>query len=436
MTFEAIQAEQAAALQARSVELSCASLGGSVRSFSDEWFADAVNLIKPGPAVSLKGQFGPKGALYDGWETRRHNPDYDWVILRLAPAGGGRISGFDVDTTTFNGNEVPAFKIYGLWSEQPDVEENSDQLVDGGLTETSFTHVKLHMIPDGGISRFRVYGQVDLPPVGTGLSEIVVPKHPELNSLDLAHMLNGARHFGVGSNLLLPGRGKDMGDGWETKRSRTPGHRDWVVVQLAEPGVLSSVDIDTLHFLGNFPESCEIHGCLYEGSELIPPSHDDLHAETWFPLVSRTKLGPGRIHNVDVIPTGQQRVTSHVRLTMHPDGGIKRLRVYGRRAKELFKAGIDLSSPAVLASLPPVPRANAEQEVPQVTHATSLTPHNFAPYGEVVMVPPADHPAPGGLKRVNQDTASKHCELAHVVHAYPEHERVQTNVHVYTASPT
>lgn len=65
--------------------------------------------------------------------------------------------------------------------------------MDGGLTESSFTHVKLHMIPDGGISRFRVYGQVDLPLVGTGLSEVAVPEHPELNTLDLAHMLNGAR---------------------------------------------------------------------------------------------------------------------------------------------------------------------------------------------------------------------------------------------------
>lgn len=208
-----------------------------------------------------------------------------------------------------------------------------------------------------------------------------------------------------------------------------------MVVQLAEPGVLSSVDIDTIHFLGNFPESCELHGCLYEGPELVPPGHDDLLAESWFPLVARTKMGPGRIHKVDVIPSGQRRVTSHVRLTMHPDGGIKRLRMYGRRAKELSKAGIDLHSPTALAALPPIPGTMTECKVPQVTHAISLTPQNFAPYGQVVVVPTADHPAPGGVKRVNQDTASKHCELAHVVQAYPEHERVQTNVHVYVSDP-
>lgn len=226
-----------------------------------------------------------------------------------------------------------------------------------------------------------------------------------------------------------------MGDGWETKRSRTPGHRDWVVVQLAEPGVLSGVDVDTLHFLGNFPESCEIQGCLYEGPELVPPGHDNLHADAWFPLVARTALGPGRIHSLDVIPSGKQRVATHVRLTMHPDGGIKRLRVYGRRAMELSKAGINLHSPAALAALPPLPRRTGERGMPHITHASLLTPHGFAPYGRVVAEPTADYPAPGGVKRVNQDTASKHCELAHVTQTYPKHERVQTNVHVYVSDP-
>ena len=114
MSFDALDQPQfAAAVGSTSVELSSAALGGCVLGCSDEWFADAVNLIKPHAAESLKGQFGPKGALYDGWETRRHNATYDWVILRLGPAGGGRVTGFDVDTTTFNGNEAPAVEIFG-----------------------------------------------------------------------------------------------------------------------------------------------------------------------------------------------------------------------------------------------------------------------------------------------------------------------------------
>lgn len=62
----------------------------------------------------MKGQFGPQGALFDGWETRRHNSTYDWVILRLGPVAGGSVTGFDVDTANFNGNEAPEVEIYGL----------------------------------------------------------------------------------------------------------------------------------------------------------------------------------------------------------------------------------------------------------------------------------------------------------------------------------
>jgi allantoicase len=86
------------------------------------------------------------------------------------------------------------------------------------------------MYPDGGIARFRAYGKVIPAPPLPGL---------ENAPLDLAHVLNGGRvvavsdqHFGVGPNLLLPGRGLDMGDGWETKRSRAPGHLDWAIIRL------------------------------------------------------------------------------------------------------------------------------------------------------------------------------------------------------------
>ena len=98
---------------------------------SDDFFADVANLLKvevcrtytrdPGkprfasgrlahtflhiqclqPALSLKGQFGPNGALFDGWETRRHNPTFDWCIIKLGVPGS--IHAFDIDTSHFNG---------------------------------------------------------------------------------------------------------------------------------------------------------------------------------------------------------------------------------------------------------------------------------------------------------------------------------------------
>ncbi|WFD00003.1 Allantoicase [Malassezia yamatoensis] len=321
MTFQLISEEELhRTLGVTSVEISSSALGGKVLGCSDEWFAGSENLIKPGPAQSMTGQYGPNGALYDGWETRRHNPTHDWAIIRLGPAGGGRITGFDVDTTTFSGNEGPAAAVYGAYLPHDDKEIGPDDeeweevlpeipcgpfghhiyaFSDPNGTKSAYTHVKLMMIPDGGISRLRVYGVIQVPPVGHGVGEKAVHGHPELNTLDLAHVLNGGRvvftndqHFGVGSNILLPRRGRDMSDGWETKRSRQPNHHDWVVVRLGEPGVLNYIEVDTIHFLGNFPESFVLDGCSFEGPGDVPPDHHDLKSSNWTQLVSRTKLGP------------------------------------------------------------------------------------------------------------------------------------------------
>lgn len=181
------------------------------------------------------------------------------------------------------------------------------------------------MIPDGGIARFRVYGRIPAPPVGLGVAE-KVESDPRFNSFDLAHSMNGGRvvftsdqHFGKGPNILLPGRGKDMGDGWETRRSRTPGHKDWLVIKLSEPGYLSYAEIDTAHFLGNFPESVELHGIEFDGD--VPPgttSADGTSASAgWFQLLERKKTGPGKQHYFGFGDAEKKRI-SHVRVTMHP----------------------------------------------------------------------------------------------------------------------
>ncbi|PWY98529.1 Allantoicase [Testicularia cyperi] len=379
-----------------STEISSVALGGHVLSTSDEWFAPASSLLKVGPAPSLKGQFGPKGALFDGWETRRHNPTYDWVVLRLGPKAGGKLNGFDVDTANFSGNEAPEIAVFGLtltpeeeaqvgntlsaddkrWEELVPVSPCGPSqrhlfALDTTKFTKTYTHIKLHMIPDGGIARFRVYGVITPPPVGQGEGEQVDPSNPALNILDLAHCLNGGRivftddqHFGAGSNIILPGRGKDMGDGWETRRSRGKGHFNWTIVKLGEPGFLSYAEIDTAHFLGNFPESGELLGTSHAGAGV--PGAD----AQWVPLLPRTKLGPGRRHFF-ALQNGNSAAFTHVMLKMHPDGGIKRLRVHGRRAGPILAAGIDsasLPSVAVPEDIQdPLPSATSDPFAPMTS---------------------------------------------------------------------
>ncbi|KAL5631484.1 hypothetical protein ACGC1H_007116 [Rhizoctonia solani] len=322
---------------ATATEISSVALGGRAVRWSDQFFAEASNLVKVEPAVSHKGTFKPTGAVFDGWETRRHNSGNDWCIIRLG-VPSGYIVGFDIDTAHFNGNEAPAASVQALFAEsrekpqaddprweellpKADLGPSSRHLFRIPQTKEAYTHVKLNMYPDGGIARFRVYG-------------LVAPIFPAdaFAPLDLASVFSGARvvftsdqHFGIGPNLLLPGRGKDMGDGWETRRSRQPGHKDWVIIRLGDSGILEQTEIDTAYFKGNFPESCTMHAIC--SNETIPHEPE----EEWTCILPKQKLGPHRRHFFQ-LENVVGRIYTHVRFTIYPDGGVKRVRIIGTRA--------------------------------------------------------------------------------------------------------
>lgn len=286
------------------------------------------------------------GAWYDGWETRRHNQaPFDWVVVRLGVASG-TVEGVEVDTAFFSGNHAPHISVEGCFSADDD-EVLSWQGGRGGWEtilgvrecgpsrrfgwrldhprpDKRYTHVRLNMYPDGGIARFRLFGHA-------------VPVFPDDRDavFDLAAAQNGGvavacsdQHFGTKDNLLLPGRGKDMGDGWETARSRHKGHVDWAIVRLGAPGLVQRLLVDTAHFRGNFPQQVRVDAIEWTpehgGGE--PPAD----AEGWVELVAPSKTGPDQEH--EFASAVQDKTFTHVKLTMIPDGGVKRLRVFAKRA--------------------------------------------------------------------------------------------------------
>ena len=315
------------------------NLGGHVIKVSDEWFAKAENLIKPKPPIRDAARFTHAGAWYDGWETRRHNQEEaDYVIIRMG-VSSAKLIGCEVDTAFFNGNHAPHISVEAAFLEL----EKSDKIehaqwdtviakvecgpsqrhffVRDSLTDKAYTHVRLRMYPDGGIARFRLYGTV-------------LPVHPHDRSaiMDTASVKNGGvairvsdQHFGVASNLLLPGRGHDMSDGWETKRSREPGHVDWVIVRLGARTAVRDVVIDTAHFRGNFPQYTNVKGIDVERDDKVPA----YNSSEWKVLVGDLKAAPDKEHTY---PVDNHPVCSHVMLTIIPDGGVKRFRVIGTLA--------------------------------------------------------------------------------------------------------
>lgn len=310
------------------IDLAAERIGGRALSASDEFFAEKENLLKPGRGVFIDDKYTERGKWMDGWETRRKRvPGHDWCILQLGLPGV--IHGVDVDTNHFLGN-APSFvsleaatSAEGPWTEiltRSPVNPGSQNLfaVTGRQT---WTHLKLHIYPDGGVARFRVYGEVTPNPAVFKPGALV----------DLAALENGGRAVGCSdaffssmNNLLMPGRSANMGDGWETRRRRGPGH-DWVIIRLGCPGTVSKLEIDTNHFKGNFPDTCSLDGCYAPDQAVDALTWPDF---TWKEILPRYKLQAHHQHYVEkeLLNVGP---VSHVRLNIYPDGGISRLRVLG-----------------------------------------------------------------------------------------------------------
>lgn len=312
-------------------ELSARRMGGSVVYANDEFFAAADHLVADSKPEFHPGTFGPKGQIYDGWETRRRRePGQDYVVVRLGAAG--IIQGIIVDTAHFLGNFPPEISVEACgFDGYPGRGELQAAAwttivpraqVQGGhsnsFTVTSaerYTHVRLTIYPDGGIARLRVFGQA-LPD----------PRLIPNGMCDLAAAERGARvvassdsFYGSASRLLLPGQARTMGEGWETARRRDGGN-DWVTVELAAPGRIVVAELDTTHFKGNAPGHAALHGA---NARLV-----DLEDEAaWLELLAKTALQPDTRHQfaLDLNP-----MVTHVRLSIFPDGGMARMRLLGR----------------------------------------------------------------------------------------------------------
>jgi len=115
-----------------------------------------------------------------------------------------------------------------------------------------------------------------------------------------------------------------MAEGWETRRRRGPG-RDWAILALGAPGRIERVEIDTAHFKGNYPDSAALEGCFAPRAGLA-----ELADAAWEELLPQSKLRPNARHGFAARQLRAGGPFTHVRLLIYPDGGVSRLRLYGR----------------------------------------------------------------------------------------------------------
>jgi allantoicase len=327
-------------LQKDFIDLASESNGGRTLLASDEFFAPKENLLKPGRGEFISDKYTDRGKWMDGWESqRKRTVGHDWCILRLGKPGV--IKELDIDTNHFVGNfpsqasvdacRVPTFTAIGEIMDEVEWTEILSRVKIQGDSqnrfaihyEESLTHIRLNIFPDGGVARFRVYGNPE------------DSADDSRSFTDAAASENGGEtlacsdmHFGHMENLIKPGIGTGMSDGWETKRRRGPGH-DWVILKLGLPCIVERIVVDTLHFKGNFPDSCSLEGCFEPDTD-----RDAILTNTidWKELLPVSKLS-GNQENIFSIALNQTEPRTHIRLNIYPDGGVNRLRTIGRPAQ-------------------------------------------------------------------------------------------------------
>jgi allantoicase len=303
-------------------DLASRLLGSSVVFASDEFFAERENLIRPESPVFSADDYGTKGKIYDGWETRRRrDPGHDAAIIRLGSAG--IVRGVVVDTSYFIGNYPPFISVEATSMEDhPSPEELAAASWETLVAKTTaagdavnrytvtsdrrWSHVRLSIYPDGGVARFRVHGEV-------------VPDPRFLDgTVDLVALENGGSvvdcsnaFYSSPVNLILPGRARSMAEGWENARRRDEGN-DYVTFRLAAPGLVRYVEVDTSYFIGNAP------GWVRVSKPVVGESRVE--------LLPRTRVQPDTRHRFRV---DTPEPVSEVRLDVYPDGGLSRFRVFG-----------------------------------------------------------------------------------------------------------
>lgn len=325
------------------INLASAGLGAKGVFVTDEFFAPLERMLQDKQPIFIEDKYDDNGKWMDGWESRRRRGGgHDYAIIRLAVRG--KIHGFDINTAHFTGNYPPYARVEACASES-DPTDGDDTAWEEILPKVNlspdahhyhtcksqkvWTHIRLHIDPDGGIARLKVYGEPFLD------RDLVGGKR-----IDLVSALHGGRvlafsdaHYGAYNRILAPGRGLDMGDGWETARRRGPGH-DWIIVALGARGTIDDIRIDTAHYKGNYPDSCTILAADLGHVDGELDEQQIAAAANWPEPLPSQKLSADKEHDFHHDRLNELGPVTHAMLNIFPDGGISRLRLFGKIAHD------------------------------------------------------------------------------------------------------
>ena len=312
-------------------------LGSKVIFKTDDFFASANRIINPKQPIFKEGVFDTHGKWMDGWETRRRRKEgHDFLIIKLGRPG--KIFDVDIDTSFFVGNQPSQASLQACFSKKNPTKKtiwktilekkrlgtnkNHNFKINNHST---FNFIKFNIFPDGGVARLRLNGKIDLEKINLKGKNVY-----------LSSILNGStilgcnnEHFGRAENIIAPGKGKNMGDGWETRRSRGKNF-DWLIIKFGKQGLIKKLEIDTHHFKGNYPDSCSIQTASI--SKNLSNKSIVNNSKNWKFILNKSKLSAHKKHIFKKFLIKRSK-ENFLKINIYPDGGISRIRAFGNFVK-------------------------------------------------------------------------------------------------------
>jgi len=324
-------------INGKMINLAEPRLGSKVIFKTDDFFASAHRILKSENPIFKEGIFDNNGKWMDGWETRRRRTKgYDYLIVKLGKPG--KIFNADLDTTHFSGNQPTHASIEACFSRNKPNKKtkwitilNKKKLGPNKnhnfttKNKSIFNYVKLNIFPDGGIARIRLFGKIDMEKVN--ISRKITNLSSVLNGASIVGCNN--EHFGRAENVIAPGKSKNMGDGWETRRSRGKNF-DWLIIKFGKIGIINKLEVDTHHFKGNYPDSCSVQTAKIQ--KKVSNNFIVRNSSRWKVILNKARLKANKKH---VFKNNQMKKNkvNFLKINIYPDGGISRIRAFGKFTK-------------------------------------------------------------------------------------------------------
>ncbi len=325
-----------------------------VLTVSNQRFARAENLFSAHEPVFDPKLYCRQGKVMDSWESARHNPaGFDFIEFRLPQAES--LQYISLSTWFHDGNHAEHARLLGRaigstdWVEiLPKTALQGHSLLQIELCEPTprLQEFRVEMFPDGGLSRLGLFASLPpeharpfkpLPqaqairkadPIPTPSKPLTLEYQPPRHSAvqdpnrDWASLANGGRvakvsnqHYGPADQVISPYPPLHMFDGFESARSRKPGHHEELELELGAEIRVERIVMDFRHFVNNNPRAIRALGWVDgQWRELIPITEVKAFAA-----------------NLKEYSLSSALRTKRLKFEIFPDGGINRIRVYGRQ---------------------------------------------------------------------------------------------------------